>query len=54
MSVVSMTLFAVTVLAAIALLVRMFTKEEPFYGAMGLCLLAGPGTLLAFVHIAVA
>jgi hypothetical protein len=52
MSVVLLTLLAATVVAALVLLVAMLVKDKPFYGAMGVCVLAGPGTVLAFMHLA--
>lgn len=54
MSVVVLALLIITVVAAIALLVAMYTKDKPLYGAMSVGVLAGPATILAFVHLVVA
>jgi len=54
MSVVVLMLLCATVVAAIGLLVAMFIKDRPFYGAMSVCLIAGPCSVLAFVYVAVA
>jgi hypothetical protein len=32
----------------------MYVKDKPFYGAMGLCVLTGPGSALAFLYTALA
>jgi hypothetical protein len=50
--------FAVLVLAiavavaAVGLLVAMYAKDKPFYGAVALGMLLGPGTILAFTYVA--
>ncbi|GAA1354116.1 hypothetical protein GCM10009660_54610 [Catellatospora bangladeshensis] len=49
-----LVLLAATVLAAAGLMVAMFVKDEPFYGAVGLGVLSGPGSVMALVHLAVA
>jgi hypothetical protein len=54
MSVVVMLLLAVVVMAAIGLLVAMFVKDKPFYGALSIFVLSGPATVLAFVYLTVA
>ncbi len=54
MSVVVLVLFFAAVVAAIGLLVAMYAKDRPFYGAVALGLLAGPGAVLAFLHLVVA
>ncbi|OKI28597.1 hypothetical protein A6A25_30770 [Saccharothrix sp. CB00851] len=54
MSVVVLALLAVAVLAAGGLMVRMFVKDEPLYGAVALGVLTGPGSVLALAHMAVA
>ncbi|MER5262713.1 hypothetical protein ABTZ99_11605 [Actinosynnema sp. NPDC002837] len=54
MQIVVLALLAVMVLAAGGLMVRMFVKDEPFYGAVALGVLTGPGSLLALAHMAVA
>ncbi len=53
-SVVVLVLFFAAVVFAVGLLVAMATRDKPFYGAMGVCLIAGPGSLLAFLHVALA
>jgi len=54
MSVVVLLLLSATIATAIGLLVAMFVEDKPFYGAMGVCVLAGPCTVLAFLHLTVA
>jgi hypothetical protein len=54
MSVVVLVLLTLVVLAAGGLLVAMFLKDKPFYGTLGLGVLLGPGTALAFVYTVVA
>jgi hypothetical protein len=54
MSVVVLVLLIAVVVATIGSLVAMFVKDEPWYGAMGLCLLIGAGTALTFLYVAVA
>ena len=54
MSSVVLALLCAVVLAVIGALVAMFVKDEPFYGAMGVCVLLGPGVVLTFVYAALA
>ncbi|WP_367127277.1 hypothetical protein [Saccharothrix sp. HUAS TT1] len=54
MNVVVLALLAASVVAVVALMVRMYVKDEPFYGAVGLAVLTGPGSILALAHMAVA
>jgi pantothenate kinase len=54
MSVVVLVLFFAMVMAVAGTMVAMFVKDEPFYGAMGLCVLSGLGTVLAFLYLALA
>ena len=54
MSVVVMVLLAAVVMAAIGLLIAMFVKDKPFYGALSIFVLSGPATVLAFVHLTLA
>lgn len=54
MSVVVLVLFLAVVVAVAGAMVAMFVKDKPFYGAMGLCVLLGPGTVLAFLYLALA
>ncbi len=54
MSVVVLVLLLAVVVAVIGALVAMLVKDKPFYGAMGLCVLFGPGVLLAFLYVALA
>ncbi len=42
------------VLAVAALMTAMYVKDKPFYGAMGVCLLSGPGSILTFVYVVMA
>ncbi|WP_153278162.1 hypothetical protein [Saccharothrix syringae] len=51
---VVLVLLVAMVVAAIGLMARMFAKDEPFYGVVALGVLAGPGSLLALAHLAVA
>jgi hypothetical protein len=53
MSVVVLLLLALAVLGAAGLLVAMFTKDRPIYGALGVGILLGPGTALAFLYAVV-
>jgi hypothetical protein len=52
MSVVVLVLLFAAVLVALGLLVGMYTKDRPFYGAMAVCLLTGPCAVLAFAYVA--
>ncbi len=52
MSVVVLALLFGVVATVIGAMVAMFVKDKPFYGAMGLCGLLGPGVVLAFLHVA--
>ncbi|GAA1303986.1 hypothetical protein [Saccharothrix xinjiangensis] len=54
MSVVVLVLLIAVVLAAIGLMVTMFVKDRPLHGVVGLGLLAGPGPLLALLHLSLA
>ncbi|MFE9750125.1 hypothetical protein ACFYOT_34890 [Saccharothrix saharensis] len=54
MYVVVLALFVATILAAAGLMARMFVKDEPWYGAVALGVLTGPGSLLALAHMALA
>jgi hypothetical protein len=54
MYVVVLTLLAAMLVTAIGFMVRMFVRNEPFYGAVALGVLAGPGSMLALAHMAVA
>jgi hypothetical protein len=51
MSVVVLALLFAVVVATVGLMVAMFVKDEPWYGAMGLCLLIGVGTVLTFLYV---
>lgn len=51
MSAVVLTLLVGVVVFAVGLLVRMFVRDEPLFGGLGISLLVGPGALLAFVHV---
>ena len=54
MSVVVLLLLLAAVVTAIGLLVAMYVKDKPLYGAMAVGLVTGPCAVLAFVHVAVA
>jgi hypothetical protein len=54
MSIVVLSLFALTTVVALGLLTTMYVKDEPWYGAMGLFLLLGPVSVLSFTCLAVA
>lgn len=54
MSVVVLALWFAVVVAVIGAMVAMYVKDEPFYGAMGLCVLISLGTVLTFLYVAVA
>ncbi|WP_185845637.1 hypothetical protein [Kibdelosporangium aridum] len=54
MFVVVLTLLIVSIATAIALLVGMFVKDKPFYGAMGVTVIAGPCSILVLLYQAVA
>jgi hypothetical protein len=51
MDVVVLTLLAATAVTAVGLLVKMFVKDEPLLGGLGIALLVGPGAALAFLHL---
>jgi hypothetical protein len=52
MSVVVLALALAVTAAAVGLLVAMYAKDKPFYGAVALGVLLGPGTILAFTYVA--
>ena len=54
MSVVLLALLAATVAVAVGLIAAMFVQNKPWWGAMALGLLLGPGTVLTFVYAALA
>jgi predicted RND superfamily exporter protein len=54
MSVVVLALLCAVVVTVAGFLVAMFVRDRPSYGAMGLLLLLGPGTVLPFVYVALA
>jgi hypothetical protein len=51
LSSVVLALLVVVVGSAGGLLVKMFRQGDPLFGGLGVCLLVGPGSLLAFVHV---
>ncbi|MFI5592027.1 hypothetical protein ACIA5G_43760 [Amycolatopsis sp. NPDC051758] len=51
MPAVVLTLLTATVVVAAGLFVKMLRDDEPLLGGLGLCLLVGPGALLAFAHV---
>jgi hypothetical protein len=54
MSAVVLSLLVAIVAVAVGFFVAMFRRDEPLLGGIGVCLLVGPGSLLAFVHVGVA
>lgn len=52
MSFAVLVLAIAVVVAAVGLLVAMYAKDKPFYGAVALGMLLGPGTILAFTYVA--
>ena len=54
MSVVVLVLLIAAVAAGAGLQVAMFVMNRPYYGALGIGVLLGPATVLAFTHLAVA
>ncbi|GLY37628.1 hypothetical protein Amsp01_036520 [Amycolatopsis sp. NBRC 101858] len=50
MPAVMLSLLFAVVVVAVGLLVKMFRRDEPLLGGLAICLLVGPGALLAFVH----
>ena len=54
MSVVVLVLLFAMVVSAIGLLVAMYVKDKPLYGAMAVGMVTGPCAVLAFLHLAVA
>jgi hypothetical protein len=54
MSVVVLVLLVASIAAGVGLQVVMFVRNHPFYGMVGIGVLLGPSTILAFTHIAIA
>ncbi len=54
MSVVLLVLLFAVVVVVAGAMAAMFVKDKPFYGAVGICVLCGPGTLLTFLYVALA
>lgn len=54
MSVVVLALLFAVIVAVVGAMVAMVVKDKPFYGAMGICVLLGPGVLLAFLYVGLA
>jgi hypothetical protein len=52
MSVVLPALLLIMAVFVVGSLVAMYVKDRPIYGVAGLCVLLGPGTILAFMHVA--
>lgn len=44
-------LLIATVVATVALQVGMFVKDKPFYGAVSIFILGGPGFVLTFIYV---
>ena len=51
MSVVVLALLCAVVVAVAGFLVAMFVRDKPAYGAVGVLVLLGPGTVLPFVYL---
>ncbi|MEU0533308.1 hypothetical protein [Amycolatopsis tolypomycina] len=51
MPVVVLVLLIATVVVAVGLMVKMFRDDEPLWGGAGICVLVGPGAVLAFLHV---
>jgi len=54
MSYVVLVLLVASIAFGIGLQVAMFVSNRPFYGMVGVGVLLGPSTILAFTHIAIA
>ncbi len=54
MSVVALVLLLATLVAVVALLIAMFVKDKPLYGALSLVLIGVPGIGFAFLYQALA
>ena len=54
MSFVVLALALAVVVAAVGLLVAMYAKDRPYYGAVALGMLLGPAAILAFTYVALA
>ncbi|GAB3157905.1 hypothetical protein [Amycolatopsis sp. NPDC004378] len=54
MPVVVLLLLLATVVVAVGLLVKMVRDDEPLFGGLGICVLVGPGAVLAFLHVGLA
>jgi hypothetical protein len=52
--VVVLILLSATVVVAVGLLVKMVRDDEPLLGGLAICVLVGPGALLAFAHVGLA
>jgi hypothetical protein len=51
MSVFVLVLLFAVVVGVAGGMVAMFVKDKPLYGAIGVGVLAGPGTVLAFLYM---
>jgi len=54
MSIVVLVLTLAVFVATVGLLVAMYAKDKPIYGAAAMGVLLGPGTVLAFTYVALA
>lgn len=52
MSFVVLPLLIVAIMAVVGLLVAMYVKDEPWYGALSIFLALGPAAMLVFTHVA--
>jgi hypothetical protein len=50
-SVVVLALLLAAVAVSVGLMVKMYRDDEPLLGGLGICLLVGPGSVLAFLYV---
>jgi hypothetical protein len=50
-SVVVLALLLAAVAVSAGLMVKMYRDDEPLLGGLGVCLLVGPGSVLAFLYV---
>jgi hypothetical protein len=54
MSFVVLALMFAVIAATVGLLVAMYAKDKPYYGAVAMGMLLGPASILAFAYVALA
>ncbi|WP_372666293.1 hypothetical protein [Amycolatopsis kentuckyensis] len=54
MSVAVLALLVVAVVFSVGLMVKMFLDDSPLLGGVGICVLVGPGSVLAFLYVGLA